>query len=94
MYKMHGTYIKNRLWSFGKRVSFVYRRDGIIIDVPWHSLCSGGSINNHWIHIKVFYLPTDTQENCFKKNIKIYIKTALTCFGAITIIREHIIWAW
>jgi hypothetical protein len=23
--------------------------------------------------IKVFYLPTDAQENCFKKNIKIYI---------------------
>jgi len=30
--------------------------------------------------IKVVYLPTDTQENCFKKNIKIYIKTAPTCF--------------
>ena len=41
--------------------------------------------------IKVFYLPTDAQENCFKKNIKIYIKTAPTCFGAITIIRERII---
>jgi hypothetical protein len=40
--------------------------------------------------IKVFYLPTDAQENCFKKNIKIYIKTAPTCFGAITIIRERI----
>jgi hypothetical protein len=43
--------------------------------------------------IKVFYLPTDAQENCFKKNIKIYIKTAATCFGAITIIRERIIGA-
>ena len=40
--------------------------------------------------IKGFYLPTDAQEKCFKKNIKIYIKTASTCFGAITIIREHI----
>jgi hypothetical protein len=39
--------------------------------------------------IKVFYLPTEAQENCFKKNIKIYIKTAPTCFGAITIIRER-----
>jgi len=39
------------------------------------------------------YLPTDAQENCFKKNIKIYIKTAPTCVGAITIIRERIIWA-
>jgi len=38
--------------------------------------------------IKVFYLQTDAQENCFKKNIKIYIKTAPTCFGAIIIIRE------
>jgi len=38
----------------------------------------------------VFYLPTDAQENCFKKNIKIYIKTAPTCFGAITVIRERI----
>ena len=26
--------------------------------------------------IKVFYLPTDAQENCFKKNITIYITTA------------------
>jgi len=33
----------------------------------------------------------DAQENCFKKNIKIYIKTATTCFGLITIIREPII---
>jgi hypothetical protein len=35
--------------------------------------------------IRVFYLPTDAQENCFKNNIKIYIKTAPTCFSAITI---------
>ena len=41
--------------------------------------------------IKVFYLPIDAQENCFKKNIKIYIKRAPTCFVAITIIRERII---
>jgi len=39
---------------------------------------------------KIFYLPTDAQENCFKKNIKIYIKTAPTCFGTIIIIRKHI----
>jgi hypothetical protein len=38
-----------------------------------------------------FYLPTDAQESCFKKNIKIYIKTAPTYFGLITIIRERII---
>jgi hypothetical protein len=43
--------------------------------------------------IKVFYLPTDAQEFCFKRNIKIYIKNAPTCFGLITIIREHAVWA-
>ena len=41
--------------------------------------------------IRVFYLPTDTQESCFKRNIKIYIKTVPTSFGLITIIRERII---
>ena len=45
----------------------------------------------HFDIIKVFYLPTEAQENCFKKNNKIYIKTAPTCFGVITIIRERII---
>jgi len=39
---------------------------------------------------KFFYLPTDAQENSFKNNIKIYIKKAPTCFGAVTIIRERI----
>jgi hypothetical protein len=39
---------------------------------------------------KAFYLPTDAQENYFKKSIKIYFKTAPTCFGLITIIRERI----
>jgi len=37
-------------------------------------------------------LPTDAQENCFKRSIKIYIKTAPTCFGVITNIRERIIY--
>jgi len=41
--------------------------------------------------VKVFYLPTDAQVNCFKRNIKIYIKAAAKCFGLITIIRERII---
>jgi hypothetical protein len=40
-----------------------------------------------------FYVPTDVQEFCFKRNIKIYIKNAPTCFGLITIIRERAIWA-
>jgi hypothetical protein len=35
--------------------------------------------------IKVL-LPTDAQENRFKRNIKIYIKAAPTCFGVITIV--------
>jgi hypothetical protein len=41
--------------------------------------------------IKVFHPPTDAQVNCLKNNFKIDIKTAPTCFGAITIIRERII---
>jgi len=46
------------------------------------------------VHIdvsRVSYLPNDAQESCFKRNVKIYIKTAPTCFGLITIIRERII---
>jgi hypothetical protein len=43
---------------------------------------------------KFFYPPTDAQLNCLKNNFKIYIKiyieTAPTCFGAITIIRQRI----
>jgi len=35
-----------------------------------------------------FFSPTDVQVNCLKNNFKIYIKislkTALTCFGAVT----------
>jgi len=34
--------------------------------------------------IKVFYSPSDAQENCLKNDIKICIKTAPTCFGAVT----------
>jgi uncharacterized membrane protein YcgQ (UPF0703/DUF1980 family) len=43
--------------------------------------------------IEVFYSPTDAEESCFKRNIKIYIKTAPTCFVLIAIIRERIILA-
>jgi hypothetical protein len=43
----------------------------------------------------LFNPPTDAQLNCLKNNFKIYIKidikTAPPCFGAITIIRERII---
>jgi hypothetical protein len=33
--------------------------------------------------IKGFYSPTVAQVNCLKNNIKIYIKTAPICFGAV-----------
>ena len=40
------------------------------------------------VPIKVFYSPTDAQVNFLKNNfkmyIKIYIKTTLTCFVAVT----------
>jgi hypothetical protein len=48
------------------------------------------TVQQHLDIIRVLYLPTDAQDNCFKKNIKIYIKTAPTCFGLITFIRERI----
>jgi hypothetical protein len=34
--------------------------------------------------LSVFYSPTDVQVNCLENNIKIYIKTPPTCFGAVT----------
>jgi len=38
----------------------------------------------HVDYVKVFYSPTGAQVNCLKNNIKIYIKTTPTCFGAVT----------
>jgi hypothetical protein len=38
----------------------------------------------HLDKIKVFHSPTDALVNYLKNNIKIYIKTAPTCFGAVT----------
>ena len=35
-------------------------------------------------YFEVFYSPTDAQLKGIKNNIKIYIETAPTCFGAIT----------
>jgi hypothetical protein len=55
-----------------------------------HSLFFFHSRAVHLDIIEVIYLPIDVQENCFKNNIKIYITTAPTCFGASTIIRERI----
>jgi hypothetical protein len=48
-------------------------------------------VETYPLYYQSFYLPTDAQEKCFKKNIKIYVKAAPTCFGLITIIRERII---
>jgi hypothetical protein len=42
----------------------------------------------HLYIIRVFYLPTDAQEICFKRNIKIHFKAVQACFGAIAIIKE------
>jgi len=46
------------------------------------------------IMTQTFYLLIYAQENCFKKNIKIYIRTVPTCFVAITIISERDILAF
>ena len=43
--------------------------------------CNFHSRTLHLDIIRDFYLPTDAQENCFKNNIKMYIKTAPTSFG-------------
>jgi hypothetical protein len=50
-------------------------------------------VQQHLDIIKVSYSPTDAQVIVLKKYIKIYIKTAPTCFGAVshTILREGII---
>ena len=42
------------------------------------------------VHLDIFKVlsPTDAQEKCFKRSIKIYITTDATCFGVITIIGE------
>jgi hypothetical protein len=42
------------------------------------------------VHLGIFKVlfTNDAQENFFKRSITIYIKTAPTCFGVITIIRE------
>ena len=55
-----------------------------VISLNFHSRTA------HLDIIKVL-LPTDAQEKCFKRSVKIYIKSAPTCFGLITIIRELII---
>jgi hypothetical protein len=59
-------------------------------------ICQTHTVQLHFDITKEFYPPTDAQVNCLKNNFKIYIKidikTAPTCFGAVThtIIRERI----
>jgi len=51
----------------------------------WYSYCNNTIVSNSFIYQLMY--------NTFAlKNIKIYIKTAPTCFGSVTIIRERIIW--
>jgi len=48
--------------------------------------------DKHWIAIiKVFIYQLMHKRIALKKNIKIYVKTVPTCFGAITIIRDSLI---
>ena len=42
---------------------------------------------------KFFYYQLMHKNNCFKRSNKIHIKTAPTCFGVITVIRERTTWA-
>ena len=87
--------IPNILWN-SKYITTFTRARWVTSILPHHFVKTHFNFHNRTVHldiIKVFYLPTDAQENCFKNNTKIYFKTAPTCFGAITIIRECIIWA-
>ena len=64
--------------------------------VDRHNYVSNDFFHSRAVHldiIKVFLFTNDAQENFFKKYeyIKIYIKTAPTCFSANTIIKERII---
>jgi hypothetical protein len=49
------------------------------------------NFHSRTVHLDIIevLLPTDAQENCFKSSVTIYIKTAVTCFGVITIVRER-----
>jgi hypothetical protein len=49
----------------------------------YNKLCNVANCKVLWLS-KFFYSPTDAQVKCLKNNIKIYIKTAPTCFGTVT----------
>jgi len=47
------------------------------------------SYHASWYYQNVYIYQLIHKRTALKRNIKIYIKTAPTCFGLITIIREH-----
>jgi hypothetical protein len=76
-------------------VSTVSAGDWILTHSPFKYIKHSCHLHSRTVHLdvsRVFYLPTDAQESCFK-NIKIYVKTALICLGLISVIRERIICA-
>jgi len=44
------------------------------------------ALENYGYHNEqsLFFSPTDAEENCFKSNVNIYVKTVPTCFSAVT----------
>jgi phosphoribosylaminoimidazole (AIR) synthetase len=61
------------------------------IGPSWGFFSNGFScVRETFAQVKVLS-PTDAQQNCFKRSIKIYIKTAPKGFGVITIIRKRTI---
>jgi hypothetical protein len=81
----------------GYKINYTTRCFTIFI-IQLHFLKLLSDWNNVFPHngtnlIEVFHSPTDAQLNCLKNNsniyFEIYTKTAPTCFGAITIIRER-----
>jgi purine-cytosine permease-like protein len=63
----------------------------LMVNIVMHICVNFYSRTVHLDTIKVL-LSTDAQEFCFKRKIKISIKTTSTCFGVITIIRERAIY--
>jgi hypothetical protein len=59
--------------------------------VPNYSLVMQYQVIFEMVIWTAFFIYQLMHKTAALKNIKIYIKTAPTCFGLITIIREHII---
>jgi hypothetical protein len=60
-------------------VPVVLKYDSLLLFKSCRSGLSFTFFHTHTVHldIKVFYSPTDAQENCLKNNFKIYIKMTL-----------------